>query len=173
MSAARAASPASNGREPMTFSRTSWRTIAWRIYLVISLLLFLRLAFGCWGLRKIVRGSTPIPSLGPNVFESMRVVVPGSIGVLRARILLPRAWRDWDAAKLEAILAHERAHIQRYDWLIRLASGINICILWFHPLAWWIDRELTRLAEEASDDVAVSKTKDTEAYAATLVDIAL
>ena len=43
---------------------------------------------------------------------------------------------------------------------------------WFHPLAWWIDRELARLAEEACDDVAVSKTKDKEEYAATLVDIA-
>jgi Mg-chelatase subunit ChlD len=85
---------------------------------------------------------------------------------------LPRAWRDWDAAKLGAVLAHERAHIQRYDWLTHLASCLTICIFWFHPLAWWIDRELARLAEEACDDVAVSETKDKEEYAATLVDIA-
>jgi beta-lactamase regulating signal transducer with metallopeptidase domain len=50
--------------------------------------------------------------------------------------------------------------------------GINICIFWFHPLAWWIDRELARLAVEACDDVAVSKTKAKEKYAATLVDVA-
>ena len=172
MSAARVTSPASHAREPVTFSRTSWRITVTRIYLAISLLLFLWLAFGCWGLRKIVRGSLPILSLGPNVFESTRVVVPGSVGGLRARILLPRAWRDWDTAKLGAVLAHERAHIQRYDWLTHLASHINICIFWFHPLAWWIDRELARLAEEACDDVAVSETKDKEEYAATLVDIA-
>jgi beta-lactamase regulating signal transducer with metallopeptidase domain/Mg-chelatase subunit ChlD len=172
MSLARPAAPASHAREPLTFSRTSWRTTGTRIYLVISLLLFLRLVFGCWGLRKIVQGSMPIPSLGPNVFELTRVVVPGSVGGIRARILLPRAWRDWDAAKLGAVLAHERAHIQRYDWLIHLASRLTICIFWFHPLAWWIERELARLAEEACDDVAVSETKDKEEYAATLVDIA-
>jgi beta-lactamase regulating signal transducer with metallopeptidase domain/Mg-chelatase subunit ChlD len=172
MSAARATSSASHAREPVTFSRTSWRRPVTRTYLAISLLLFLRLAFGCWGLHKMVPGFTLIPHLGPNVFESTRVVVPGSIGGLRARILLPRAWRDWDAAKLGAVLAHERAHIQRYDWLTQLGSGINICMFWFHPLAWWIDRELARLAEEACDDVAVSKIKDTEEYAATLVDIA-
>jgi beta-lactamase regulating signal transducer with metallopeptidase domain len=172
MSAAGATEPASPAREPLTFSRTSGRTTLTRIYLVISLLLLLRLAFGCWGLQKIVRGSAPITSLGPSVFESTRVVVPGSVGGLRARILLPRAWRDWDAAKLGAILAHERAHIQRYDWLTHLASHINICIFWFHPLAWWIDRQLARLSAEACDDVAVSETKDKEEYAATLVDIA-
>jgi len=172
MSAARATSSASHAREPVTFSRTSWRTTATRTYLTISLLLFLRLAFGCWGLHKLVRDSAPITSLGPSVFESTRVVVPGSVGGLRARILLPQAWRDWDAARLGAVLAHERAHIQRYDWLTHLASRLAICIFWFHPLAWWIDRELAQLAEEACDDVAVSETKNQEEYAATLVDIA-
>ncbi len=171
-SAGRATAPASHAPEPVTFSRMSWRTAVTRTYVAISLLLFLRLAFGCWGLRKIVRGSTPIPSLGPNVSESTRVVVPGSVGGIRTRILLPRAWRVWDAARLGAILAHERAHIQRHDWLTHLASRLTICIFWFHPLAWWIDRELARLAEEACDDVAVSETKDKEEYAATLVDIA-
>jgi beta-lactamase regulating signal transducer with metallopeptidase domain/Mg-chelatase subunit ChlD len=172
MSAARATTPASHARGPLTFGKTPWRTTGTRIYLVISLLLFLRLAFGCWGLRKIVRDSTPIPNLGPNVFESRRVVVPGSVGGIRARILLPRAWRDWDPAKLGAVLAHERAHIQRLDWLTHLASRLTICIFWFHPLVWWIEQELARLAEEACDDVAVSETKDKEEYAATLVDIA-
>jgi len=172
MFAAPATAPASHAQEPVTSSRTSWRTTVTRTYLAISLLLFLRLAFGCWGLRKIVRGSTPVPSLGANVVELTQVVVPGSVGGIRARILLPRAWRDWDAAKLGAVLAHERAHIQRYDWLTHLASRLNICIFWFHPLAWRIDRELARLAEEACDDVAVSETKDKEEYAATLVDIA-
>jgi beta-lactamase regulating signal transducer with metallopeptidase domain/Mg-chelatase subunit ChlD len=172
MFAASATAPATHARTPATFSRTSWRITVTRIYLAISLLSFLWLAFGCWGLHKLVRGSMPITSLGPNVFESTRVVVPASVGGLRARILLPAAWRDWDAAKLGAVLAHERAHVQRYDWLTHLASHINICMFWFHPLAWWIDRELAGLAEEACDDIAVSETKDKEGYAATLVDIA-
>jgi hypothetical protein len=171
-SAARATAPATHAREPVTFNGISWRTAVTLFYVVTSFLLFLRLAFGCWGVRKIVRCSTPIPSLGPNVFELARLVVPGTVGGIRARILLPGAWRDWDASKLGAVLAHERAHIHRYDWLTHLASRLAICIFWFHPLAWWIDRELVRLAEEACDDVAVSETKDKEDYAAALVDIA-
>jgi beta-lactamase regulating signal transducer with metallopeptidase domain/Mg-chelatase subunit ChlD len=172
MSRARATATPSHAREPVSFSRTSWRTTVTRIYLVISFLLFLRLVFGWWGLRQIVRGSRPIPSLGLDVFEWTRAVVPGSVGGIRARILLPPEWRDWDAAKLGAVLAHERAHIRRYDWLTHLASRLTLCIFWFHPFAWWIDRELARLAEEACDDIAVSETHDTEEYAATLIDIA-
>lgn len=172
MLAARSTAPAGHTGERVKFGRTSWRTAVTCIYLAVSFLLFVRLAFGCWGLHEMVRSSTPIPSLPPNVFELMRVVIPGSIGGLRPRILLPRGWRDWDAAKLGAVLAHERAHIRRHDWLIHLASRANLCIFWFHPLAWWIDRELRRLAEEACDDAAVFETRDKEEYARTLVDIA-
>jgi VWFA-related protein len=123
-------------------------------------------------LRRILRDAKPIPSLGPGIFESVLFVVPGSVGCVRARILLPRAWRDWDAVKLRAVLAHERAHIRRWDWLIRVASHVNVCIFWFHPLAWWMEREIARLAEEACDDVALSELDDREEYAATLVDMA-
>jgi Mg-chelatase subunit ChlD len=172
MAAAQALAPASHTRQAVTHTRASWRTTLTGIYLAISLLLFVRLAFGCWGLHKIFRGSTPIPRLGPDVFESTLVVVPSSVGWFRARVLLPRAWRDWDTAKLGAVLAHERAHIQRHDWLTHLASHVNVCIFWFHPLAWWIEREIARLAEEACDDVALFETKDREEYAATLVDMA-
>jgi hypothetical protein len=142
------------------------------VYLAVSMLLLVRMAFGQWGLRRVLRGVTPLAALGPGIFESSAVAVPGAIGCFRRRILLPRAWRNWSAAELQAVLAHERAHIRRQDWLIRVASRVNVCIFWFHPLAWWMERELARLAEEACDDAALSQTGNREEYAATLVDIA-
>ncbi len=164
---------ASHARQWAKVGRSvSSSTMLTGIYFAISMLLFFRMAFGYWGLRHILRDATPIPRLGPGVFESALFSVPGSVGCFRARVLLPRAWRNWDAAKLRAVLAHERAHIQRRDWLIHFASHINACIFWFHPLAWWMERELARLAEEACDDVALSEMNDREEYAATLVDIA-
>ncbi len=143
------------------------------IYLAISIFLLIRMAFGYWGVRRMLRTSKPIPKLGPDILESDSVLVPGSVGCFRSRILLPPAWKDWDSVKLRAVLAHERAHIRRRDWLIRFVSQVNVCIFWFHPLAWWLDRELGRLAEEAADDVALSACiENWEDYAATLVDIA-
>jgi beta-lactamase regulating signal transducer with metallopeptidase domain len=142
------------------------------IYLAISILLLVRMALGSLGLRRILREAKPVPDLGPGVFESRLLVAPGSVGCRRARILLPSAWKDWDALKLRSVLLHERAHIRRRDWLIRVASHLNVCIFWFHPLAWWLERELARLAEEACDDVALAEMEDREGYAATLVDLA-
>jgi beta-lactamase regulating signal transducer with metallopeptidase domain/Mg-chelatase subunit ChlD len=150
----------------------SWSQMLTGVYLAISMLLFARMALGSLGLRRILRGARPIPSLGPGILESALVAVPGTVGCFRARIILPRAFRDWDAVKLRAVLAHEGAHLRRRDWLIRVASHVNVCVFWFHPLAWWMERELARLAEEACDDVALSEIEDREDYAAALVDIA-
>jgi hypothetical protein len=179
MESARTSVPAVQTLAPASHTRTEpkgrWASSSGTltgVYLAISMLLFTRMALGSWGLRRILRDAKPIPNLGPGIFESVSFVVPGSVGCFRARILLPRAWRDWDPVKLRAVLAHERAHIRRRDWLIRVAAHVNVCIFWFHPLAWWMERELARLAEEVCDDVALSQMEDREQYAATLVDIA-
>lgn len=150
----------------------SWREILTGVYLVISMLLFVRIVLGSWALRRILRDAKPIPALGPRIFESALFAVPGTVGFFRPRILLPRAWKDWDAVTVRAVLAHERAHIHRRDWFTGIAARVNVCIFWFHPLAWWIERELARLAEEACDDLALFEVEDREEYAATLVDMA-
>jgi beta-lactamase regulating signal transducer with metallopeptidase domain/Mg-chelatase subunit ChlD len=142
------------------------------VYLAITMLLLARMAFGFWVLRRILRDASPIPGLGRNIFESASMLVPGSVGCFRARILLPPAWKDWETVKLQAVLAHEKAHLRRSDWLIRVVSRVNGCIFWFHPLAWWIERELAQLAEEACDDVALSAMESADQYAAVLVEIA-
>jgi hypothetical protein len=165
-------SPASHTRKEPKARWVSSNGTLTGVYLAISILLLIRMALGSRVLRRILRDARPVPGLGPGVFESVSLVTPGSVGCLRARILLPRAWRDWDAVKLQAVLAHERAHIRRRDWLIHIASHVNVCIFWFHPLAWWMERELSRLAEEACDDIALSRIGDREEYAAALVDIA-
>ncbi|HWB96146.1 MAG TPA: VWA domain-containing protein [Bryobacteraceae bacterium] len=170
--AAQMAASADHARSERMGRRVSPAEVFTGLYVAASMLLFLRMAFGFWGLHRILRDARPVPSLGPGIFESTLFVAPASVGCFRARILLPRAWRSWDAGKLRAVLAHERAHIRRRDWLIQVASHVNVCIFWFHPLAWWIERELARLAEEACDDVALSEMEDGEEYAATLVDIA-
>lgn len=142
-------------------------------YFTVLALLFVRMAFGFWKLNEILRVAKPVRGIGPNVVETALLPAPGSVGCFRPRIVLPEAWREWNRVKLRAVLAHERAHIQRRDWLICIASQMNVCVFWFHPLAWWVECELARLAEEVCDDVALSETDDREGYAAALVDIAL
>jgi beta-lactamase regulating signal transducer with metallopeptidase domain/Mg-chelatase subunit ChlD len=139
------------------------------VYFGVAMLLFARIALGLWGLRRILRHAKPLPELGPCFFESESFVIPASAGCFRPRILLPRGWRGWDAITLKAVIAHEAAHSRRKDWLICLVSHVNVCIFWFHPLAWWMDRELATLAEEACDDIALAEIEDRDKYGATLV----
>ncbi len=125
-----------------------------------------RLLFALRFAQRLVRDSEPA---GPGIFQSSRISAPLTIG---NRILLPVSWSGWDSAKLRAVLAHEEAHVRRRDWAIALMARLNRCVFWFHPLAWWLERQLARLAEQACDDAALAIVQDREQYARTLIEIA-
>ncbi|MGC4055060.1 MAG: M56 family metallopeptidase [Paludibaculum sp.] len=91
----------------------------------------------------------------PAVRQSNSTQVPFTAGWQAPAILLPPDWREWDAFKLKAVLAHEMAHIRRGDWLIALLAAVNRTVFWIHPLAWWLERRLADLAEEACDTAAI------------------
>ena len=155
----------------------AWRWPAWQeaalaIYLLIAAVLLALLAFGYLFTRRLLRASIRT-ELGPEaIHESTWISVPLTIGWARPKILLPAGWRDWHADKLAAVLAHERTHVRRADWAIALASGVNRCLFWFHPLAWWLERRLAALAEQASDDAALLELESREPYAQALLDMA-
>ena len=58
--------------------------------------------------------------------ESASISVPITVGQISPAILLPTGWREWDPAKLRAVLAHEEAHVRRADWAIgAMARRVN------------------------------------------------
>jgi TonB family protein len=139
-----------------------------------GLLIFaVRLAYGYWLTRRLVRASCPIARFVPEpVFESEHIAVPVTVGWLRPKVLLPAGWDAWDAERLEHVLVHERTHIRRADWAIAAMAGVNRCVFWFHPLAWWLERQLSTLAEQACDDAALAQVASRESYAETLLAMA-
>jgi BlaR1 peptidase M56 len=92
------------------------------------------------------------------------------MGALRSIILLPADWREWDDSKLDAVLAHELSHVARHDALTQRLSLLHRAVFWFSPLAWWLDRHLADLAEQASDEAALSGGADRKDYARTLLE---
>jgi hypothetical protein len=105
----------------------------------------------------------------PETVESEIISVPVTMGVLSPTILLPDNWREWDDTKLDAVIAHEVAHIARRDPLTQRLSLLHCAIFWFSPLAWWLNRHLADLAEQASDEAALACGADRRAYARTLL----
>lgn len=101
--------------------------------------------------------------------ESPALLVPATVGIRKPVVLLPPGWREWGREKLEAVLSHEISHVARRDALTQLLSALHCALFWFSPLPWWLDRQITDLAEQASDEAALAGGADSTLYAETLL----
>ena len=128
-----------------------------------------RLILGRWQesiqrLSRVLRVTRPILLL-----ESSLVRVPTVVGWLRPALLLPTsALIGLTPQQLEAILAHELAHIRRHDYLVNLLQTVIETLLFYHPAVWWISRRIRVEREHACDDFAVAVSGDAVLYARAL-----
>ena len=91
-----------------------------------------------------------------QLLESKLVEVPMVIGHLKPVVLLPMGMlTGLTAAEVEAILAHELAHVKRYDYLINLVQTVVESLLFFNPAVWWISQTIRKHRELCCDDIAV------------------
>src|SRR6185312_8446810 len=75
-------------------------------------------------------------------------------------------------AQLSAVMAHEGEHAKWRDPLVQWLALLNRAVFWFHPLAWWLSRRLSALAEEACDDAVLAGGHDPEVYTKCLLGLA-
>jgi hypothetical protein len=81
-------------------------------------------------------------------------------------VLLPSALLGrLSAAQLDAVLAHEREHIARHDNLIAHVHHLVQALFWFHPLVWWIGRQMLEERESACDEAVLDHGHDARQYA--------
>ena len=100
------------------------------------------------------------------------VEVPTVIGWLRPVVLVPgSALAGMAPYQLEAILAHELAHIRRHDYLVNLLQTLVETLLFYHPAVWWLSHRIRIERENCCDDLAVSLCGDPYAYAKALADL--
>jgi TonB family protein len=94
---------------------------------------------------------------------------PSVVGLVRPVILLPAATLlGLSPEQLEAVLAHELAHIRRYDYLINLLQMLAEALLFYHPAVWWISARIRRERELCCDDEAVRACGNSFCYARAL-----
>ena len=107
-----------------------------------------------------------------QLVQSNRVDSPLTFGVLHPVIVLPvSALTGMPAVQLEALLAHELAHIKRYDYLVNLLQRIAETLLFYHPAVWWMSNIMRRAREECCDDAAVAVCGDAKLYAKALTNL--
>ncbi len=82
---------------------------------------------------------------------------PVTAGWLRPIVLLPTSLvTGLPPELLEALLAHELAHIRRFDYLVNLGQNLIETVLFYHPAVWWISRQIRIEREQIADDLATS-----------------
>jgi len=145
-----------------------WARAAIIVYVAIGFALLMRLIIGLVMSRRLMRGSRATAE--PGIRDSEQVHAPVTLGIWRPVIVLPVDWREWDSARLSAVLAHERSHIARFDPAVQLLSAVHRAALWFSPLSWFLHSRIVRVAEEASDDAAMAVSCDRASYAELLLE---
>jgi len=164
-------------------------TVVWTWLACVAVLL-VRYAGGFWHVRRLrLHSSNVAPSTWQataervaarlrikaafRVVESAAVDSPSVIGAIRPMILLPvAALTTLTPAQVEALLAHELAHIRRGDYLVNLLQTVVETLLFFHPAVWWMSSRIRAEREHCCDDVAVAVCGEAESYAAALAELA-
>src|SRR5262245_11156734 len=103
-----------------------------------------------------------------RAFTSGQVVMPMTIGSLKPMVILPADLvDDLSQSEFESVIAHELAHVKRWDYLTNMLQRAVQAYLFFHPAVWFICKQLTIERELACDDWAV-KTCEPRRYASCL-----
>lgn len=182
-------------REPGMQPHAGVAAPAWRDWLLVVLsqawllgvaAMGLRQAGGWWLLQRIE--AQPHAELPPHwqarvdalalalgigrrvsVRLAQRVVSPFTTHVLRPVVWLPLGLLTrLPGDQIEALLAHELAHIRRLDWCWNGLQCVIEGLLFHHPAMWWLSRRVREEREHACDDLAVSACGDAVALAEAL-----
>jgi len=146
-----------------------WLVLAWSLGV---LLLSVR-AWRQWrGLKALVRMAEQLPTWQVRVTDmaerfglrrrvtvlcSKVIATPALVGWMRPVILLPMAVAcSFPVAQVELILAHELAHLRRWDPLANLFQVVLETVHFYHPVVHWISRDVRNEREICSDELALS-----------------
>ena len=166
---------------------TGWIVLAWATGVTAC---SLRLIIGWFLSLRLIRSSqSEIPQaverlLGrvhsallttrkmPRLLVGVRVTGPVVFGWLRPVVLLPvSAVTGLTEEQLLAVLAHELAHVRRYDFVVNALQRAVESVLFYHPGVWWLSSRIRTEREHCCDDLAVQVCGDRFAYAKALIEL--
>ncbi|MEO8000253.1 MAG: M56 family metallopeptidase, partial [Arenimonas sp.] len=162
---------------PLVTSSTSGLVLPW-LWCAGVLFMLLRLIGGWMVLRKLDHQTAlALPAVWQQRAESIRT----ALGIRRKVTIkllknmgLPCTARAWHPIvwlpisiltqltpdQIEALIAHELAHIRRLDWIWNALQCLIEAVLFYHPAVWWLNRRIRQERENACDDLAVAVCGD-------------
>lgn len=156
--------------------------LAWGLGVALS---SMRLLGGWTRVHRYVATASPAPAVwqqrldglaarlgmkGPiRLLQTGALDVPSVVGWFRPVVLLPlSALSGLPSQQLEMVLAHELAHIRRFDFAVNLAQMLVETLLFYHPAVWWVSHVIRIEREHCCDDIAAAASKSSLSYARAL-----
>lgn len=133
-----------------------WTEIAGWVWLIGLGAMLLYALVSYLRLRRRVSVSLPIQE---NIYLCDAISSPFILGIVKPRIYLPSGL---DEVQRQNVLAHERAHLARYDHWWKPLGFALLAVYWFNPLLWLAYALLCRDIELACDE-RVIRTMDKSA----------
>jgi beta-lactamase regulating signal transducer with metallopeptidase domain len=147
------------------------------------------LAVGFWGVGRLGRSAEVVNDphwlaaaqdaanrLGLRrpvlLLRSGGAVMPACWGLLWPSVIVPATADAWPEDRRRAVLAHELAHVKRFDCLTQALAQLACILLWWHPAVWYAARRLRIERERACDDLVLGAGARPSEYAAHLLEIA-
>jgi beta-lactamase regulating signal transducer with metallopeptidase domain len=107
-----------------------------------------------------------------QILQSTLAEMPVVVGYVWPIVLLPVSLlASIPVAQLEAILAHELAHVRRHDFVVNLLQVLLETIFFYHPAVWWLSRQIRIEREHCCDDLVVALLGNRVEYVRALVAI--
>ena len=155
-------------------------------WVIGSILFFIKFIGGFVYLKNIINKSQAIDQLVGKTFKKLNykfginrnisirsshmINTPMVMGYIKPVILFPVGLINQLSTKeVEAILAHELAHIKRHDYLLNIIQIFTEILFYFHPAIWYISAQIRTERENCCDDLAIKHTGSSINYAKTLV----
>lgn len=190
-SAVALAEPALQGERParmmMGNSQSgSWLRLLAMVWMAGAGVLALRHLMGwAWVAAKVRKATTPLQGewleaalrlqrqMGVRAIRVLRadwIQSPSVYGVIRPVLLVPvSTLSGLTPSQIEAIVAHELAHVLRHDFLLNVLQSVAETLLFFHPAVWWLSRVIRADRELCADALAVRHTGGAAALAEALI----
>lgn len=159
------------------------------VWMIGMLVFLIKLSFGLLFIQRLKVETTPfndiqwknrfktlekILSIDKKIsyLESNLVKIPMVLGYFKPVILVPAGMlAGLPVNQIEAIIAHELAHIKRHDYLINILQSIIELIFFFHPAVWYISSVVRAERENCCDDIALTVCDGSITYAKALVSV--
>jgi len=121
---------------------------------------------------SLARAARSAPGAPPDARVTDADVEPAVTGSFHPVVLLPVALLGrLTSTQMNAVLAHEREHIRRYDNLKANVHRLAETLFWFHPAVWWIGRRMIEERERACDEAVLENGHEGPVYAAGILEV--